>query len=99
MRNRYSFISVKNNNVLGQRIALLDGVVDPLAERSVLLDVLAHRTVGDDAALLAVLLVVFAVERREAPLARVHNQLAARELELGTAESLDGVISVLNHKL
>jgi hypothetical protein len=64
----------------------------------VFLDELAVDAIRNDTAFSSVLFVDFSVPLCETPLARRNDQLTARELELGTAESLESVINMLNKK-
>lgn len=65
-----------------------------LGQRSTLADVLAVGTVRHEPALLAAAHVVGAVPLGEAPLVGAHDLLTTGELELGTAQSLNGVVAV-----
>jgi hypothetical protein len=65
-------------------------------DRSLVGDELAVAAVGDDAVSRAERAVFVASVRRESPFVRDHEELTARELELGSAESLEDVSLVLH---
>jgi hypothetical protein len=70
------------------------GDVVLLSESAVLSDILNSDTIRDDPSVLSALNVNVPVELGEAPLLAQHNLLSSRELELGTAKSLNDVLIV-----
>lgn len=76
----------------------LDGIVNPLLEGSVLLNKLGVDSIGNETAFGSHSLVVSLVPLGESPLLGDNDELTAGELELGTTESFDSVLDVLERK-
>merc|ERR1719426_643369 len=74
---------------------LLSIAADEARERPVAAQPLHVHALGDQATLRLVLLVVLLLERREAPVVRHVDLLAARDLALRAAESLAGSVALI----
>jgi len=90
-RSSKTFIRLRRLPVNASRLKE-ELVSRPGGQRTVVVRDLHVNTIRDEAALLLPLHVIIARVLRETPLLRLDNLLAARELVLGTAERLDGLV-------